>query len=92
MPAEAIKTGVVNEVLGLDAISAAIEKRVAKASAIGSGGNAMKIAAQEKGKIRRGAAHSEQMILFAVANRMFAIAAAAVQEIRSTDSLAVFGE
>ena len=30
MPAEAIKTGVVNEVLGLDAISAAIEKRVAK--------------------------------------------------------------
>src|SRR5580693_1724033 len=48
----------------------------------------MKIAAQEKGKTRR-ARHSEQVILFAVANRMFAIAAAAVQEIRSTDSLAV---
>src|SRR6202047_4502270 len=47
----------------------------------------MKIAAQEKGKTRR-ARHSEQVILFAVANRMFAIAAAAVQEIRSTDSLA----
>jgi len=30
MPAEAIKTGVVNEVLSLDAIAAAIEKRVAK--------------------------------------------------------------
>jgi chemotaxis signal transduction protein len=48
----------------------------------------MKIAAQEKGKPKR-ARHSEQMILFIVANRMFAIAAAAVQEIRSTDSLAV---
>jgi chemotaxis signal transduction protein len=48
----------------------------------------MKIAAQEKGKTRR-ARHSEQVILFAVANRMFAIAAATVQEIRSTDSLAV---
>jgi len=30
MPAEAIKTGVVNEVLSLETISAAIEKRVAK--------------------------------------------------------------
>jgi two-component system chemotaxis response regulator CheB len=30
MPAEAIKTGVVDEVLGLDEISAAIEKRIAK--------------------------------------------------------------
>jgi two-component system, chemotaxis family, protein-glutamate methylesterase/glutaminase len=30
MPAEAIKTGVVDEVLGLDDISAAIEKRIAK--------------------------------------------------------------
>jgi chemotaxis signal transduction protein len=47
----------------------------------------MKIAAQEKAKSRR-ARHPEQMILFAVASRMFAIAAAAVQEIRSTDSLA----
>jgi chemotaxis signal transduction protein len=47
----------------------------------------MKIAAQETGKPRR-ARRSEQMILFAVANRMFAIAAESVQEIRSTDSLA----
>ena len=47
----------------------------------------MKIAAQEKGKSKR-TGRSEQMILFAVANRMFAISAAAVQEIRSTDSLA----
>jgi chemotaxis signal transduction protein len=47
----------------------------------------MKIAAQEKGKPKR-TRHSEQMILLVVANRMFAIAAAAVQEIRSTDSLA----
>ena len=30
MPAEAIQTGVVDEVLPLDSISAAIEKRVAK--------------------------------------------------------------
>src|SRR6516164_380834 len=48
----------------------------------------MKIAAQEKSKTRR-ARPAEQMILFAVASRMFAIAAASVQEIRSTDSLAV---
>ncbi|MGA8145049.1 MAG: chemotaxis protein CheW [Candidatus Acidiferrales bacterium] len=47
----------------------------------------MKIASQEAGKTRR-ARHAEQMILFAVANRMFAIAAESVQEIRSTDSLA----
>lgn len=47
----------------------------------------MKIATHEKGKTRR-PRHSEQVILFGVANRMFAIAAAAVQEIRSTDSLA----
>ena len=47
----------------------------------------MKIAAQETGKSRR-SRHSEQMILFVIANRMFAIAAASVQEIRSTDSLA----
>jgi len=47
----------------------------------------MKIAAQEKGKSKR-TRRSEQMILFVVANRMFAIAAAAVQEIRSTDGLA----
>jgi chemotaxis signal transduction protein len=47
----------------------------------------MRIAPQEKGKSRH-TPRSEQMILFAVANRMFAIPAAAVQEIRSTDSLA----
>jgi chemotaxis signal transduction protein len=47
----------------------------------------MKIASQETGKARR-ARPSEQMILFTIANRMFAIAAEAVQEIRSTDSLA----
>jgi chemotaxis signal transduction protein len=47
----------------------------------------MKIAAQETGKSRR-ARRSEQMILFVIANRMFAIAADSVQEIRSTDSLA----
>jgi chemotaxis response regulator CheB len=32
MPAEAIQTGVVDEVLALDDISAALEKRVAKLS------------------------------------------------------------
>lgn len=47
----------------------------------------MKIAAQETGKSRR-VRHSEQMILFGIATRMFAIAAESVQEIRSTDSLA----
>jgi chemotaxis signal transduction protein len=47
----------------------------------------MKIAAQEEGKSRR-TRHSEQMILFGIATRMFAIAAESVQEIRSTDSLA----
>ncbi|HTP44209.1 MAG TPA: chemotaxis protein CheW [Candidatus Acidoferrum sp.] len=47
----------------------------------------MKIAAPEPGKSRR-ARQSEQMILFTVANRTFAIAAETVQEIRSTDSLA----
>ena len=40
MPAEAIKTGAVNEVLPLDEISAAIEKRVTKLAAR-SGGYAM---------------------------------------------------
>src|SRR5271169_1774712 len=47
----------------------------------------MKIAAQEAGKSRR-ARRSEAMILFVIANRMFAISADSVQEIRSTDSLA----
>ena len=47
MPAEAIKTGAVDEVLPLDDIGAAIEKRVAKLSHGCSGGCAMKIATQE---------------------------------------------
>jgi chemotaxis signal transduction protein len=47
----------------------------------------MKIASQESGKSYR-SRRSEPMILFVVANRMFAISAESVQEIRSTDSLA----
>jgi chemotaxis signal transduction protein len=47
----------------------------------------MKIAAHDSVKSRR-PHHSEQVILFDVAKRMFAISAEAVQEIRSTDSLA----
>jgi chemotaxis signal transduction protein len=47
----------------------------------------MKIAAQESSKFRR-ALRSEPVILFTVSNFTFAIAAGAVQEIRSTDSLA----
>ena len=47
----------------------------------------MKIAAHESVKSRR-PHRSEQVILFDVAKRMFAIAAESVQEIRSTDSLA----
>ncbi|HKV04970.1 MAG TPA: chemotaxis protein CheW [Candidatus Acidoferrales bacterium] len=47
----------------------------------------MKSASEHEGKSRRG--HRwETVILFIVANQMFAIAADAVQEIRSTDSLA----
>jgi chemotaxis signal transduction protein len=47
----------------------------------------MKFASQDSGK-SRSSRHPEPIILFAVANQMFAIAADAVQEIRSTDSLA----
>jgi len=47
----------------------------------------MKIASQDPAKFRR-AHRSEAVILFTVANQMFAISADAVQEIRSTDSLA----
>ncbi|MGB6265654.1 MAG: chemotaxis protein CheW [Candidatus Acidiferrales bacterium] len=47
----------------------------------------MKFALQESAKARRGR-RSEAVILFTVANQHFAIAAEAVQEIRSTDSLA----
>jgi chemotaxis signal transduction protein len=46
----------------------------------------MKIAAQEPLKSRR-ARRPEAVILFTVANQLFAIAADSVQEIRSTDSL-----
>jgi chemotaxis signal transduction protein len=46
----------------------------------------MKIAAQEPTKSRR-TRRSEAVILFTVANQLFAIAADSVQEIRSTDSL-----
>lgn len=47
----------------------------------------MKIAGQESAKQRRGR-RSEPVILFTVAYQTFAIAADAVQEIRSTDSFA----
>lgn len=47
----------------------------------------MNSASDSVGKPRR-ARHPERVILFYVANQMFAIAAEAVQEIRSTDSLA----
>jgi hypothetical protein len=47
----------------------------------------MKFARQETTKLRR-PSRSEPVILFSVANRPFAIAVHAVQEIRSTDSLA----
>lgn len=47
----------------------------------------MKSAAEPSAKPRR-ARHPELVILFYVSNQMFAIAADAVQEIRSTDSLA----
>jgi len=46
----------------------------------------MKIAAQDSARSRR-ARRSETIILFSVANQMFAVAAESVQEIRSTDSL-----
>jgi chemotaxis signal transduction protein len=46
----------------------------------------MKIAAQDAVKARK-ARRPEAVILFTVANQLFAIAAEAVQEIRSTDSL-----
>ena len=46
----------------------------------------MKFATPDAAKPRR-VRHSEAMILFCVANQTFAIAADAVQEIRSTDSL-----
>ncbi len=46
----------------------------------------MKIAAQEPTKSRR-IRRTEAVILFTVANQLFAIAADSVQEIRSTDSL-----
>lgn len=46
----------------------------------------MRFAANDAGKIRR-AGPSESIILFSVSNQTFAIAANAVQEIRSTDSL-----
>ena len=47
----------------------------------------MKIASQDGGKTRRSHA-TEAVILFCIGNQTFAIAADAVQEIRSTDSLA----
>ena len=46
----------------------------------------MKFASTDGAKPRR-ARHSEAVILFCIANQTFAIAADAVQEIRSTDSL-----
>ena len=46
----------------------------------------MKIAAQDVVKARK-ARRPEAVILFTVANQLLAIAAEAVQEIRSTDSL-----
>src|ERR1700733_5788765 len=46
----------------------------------------MKIAAQDAVKARKGR-RPEAVILFTVANQLFAIAAEAVQEIRSTDSI-----
>ena len=46
----------------------------------------MKFATPDAAKPRR-VRHSEAMILFCIANQTFAIAADAVQEIRSTDSL-----
>lgn len=39
-------------------------------------------------RVPRRAARSEQVILFSISHQLFAIAAASVQEIRSTDSLA----
>jgi hypothetical protein len=47
----------------------------------------MKIAPQESPRVRKSIT-SEPAILFAVARRLFAIAADSVQEIRSTDSIA----
>jgi chemotaxis signal transduction protein len=47
----------------------------------------MKFASQDAAKVRR-VRKSEAVILFSIAGRMFVIAADAVQEIRSTDSLA----
>lgn len=46
----------------------------------------MRLATQSEAKPRR-SPHSEAVILFSVANQQFTIAADAVQEIRSTDSL-----
>ena len=90
MPAEAIQTGVVDEVLPLDDISAAIEKRVAKLCQLVPVDNAMKSTASKPRTTR--SAHAARANrngrAFHVANQMFAIAADSVQEIRSTDSLA----
>jgi chemotaxis signal transduction protein len=47
----------------------------------------MKIASHDSGKMRRSQA-TEAVILFCIGHQTFAIAAEAVQEIRSTDSLA----
>ncbi len=86
MPAEAIKTGAVDEVVDLNEIGAAIERRVVKFAKLDAGGSAMKIAAQDAVKARK-VRRPEAVILFNVSNQLFAIAADSVQEIRSTDSL-----
>ncbi len=65
MPAEAIKTGSVDEILPLDQISAAIEKRVAKITRLASRGCAMKIATQDAAKSRRSRS-TEAVILFCI--------------------------
>ena len=72
--------------LPLDEISAAIERHVSRLSHLSAGGNFMSLANRETVKSRPGRP-SEQVILFSVGNHSFAIAAEAVQEIRSTDSL-----
>jgi len=78
MPAEAIKAGAVDQVLGIDDVYAAIEKRVLEFAerhlqecANASGG---------PGEVE--SCETEQIILFRVSGQLFAVSSASVQEVR----------
>ena len=87
MPAEAIRTGAVDQVVGIDEMYPAIEKYLESICRLDAAHRIPMTHPASSGLMPRDNRPREQVAVFSIAEYSFVISAASIQEIRSTDSL-----